>query len=355
MWTRAELKTRAKKSLKKYYWSAVLTLIIYFLLSGITIVPPLNILVGYLLEIGLYSYFLNSERRQENAGAGELFHGFSGGQFLRCCGIIFCRNLFVFLWSLLLFIPGIIKSYEYAMVPYLAVDYPEKSRKEIFRMSKEMMDGNKMALFVLGLSFLGWILLGAVVCGVGLLLVLPYIHATSAELYLTLKEQRLEGRVPARHEVYDAPQGAAAGYESAPRAAVSADSTAAIPENVPVREAKMPQAGVSPVPSQNEKKGYLIGVEGEFTGANIPVDRGAVIRIGRDASKCNVVIQSPEVSRLHLTVEFDGQKFRVTDLSSFGTYNMQAGRLPKGQTVDIMPGTYLQLGTSADIFVLDCK
>nr|DAM70348.1 MAG TPA: Protein of unknown function (DUF975) [Caudoviricetes sp.] len=83
---------------------------------------------------------------------------------------------------------GIVKSYEYMMIPYLLAEHPEMTRQEAFAESKRMMDGNKWNAFVLDLSFIGWTLLG--ICTVGILLVFyvePYIYLTHAELYHALK------------------------------------------------------------------------------------------------------------------------------------------------------------------------
>ena len=102
--------------------------------------------------------------------------------------IMFLRGLFTGLWMLLFIIPGIVKSYEYMMIPYLLAEHPEMTRQEAFAESKQMMDGNKWDAFVLDLSFIGWTLLG--VCTFGILLVFyvePYIYLTRAELYHALK------------------------------------------------------------------------------------------------------------------------------------------------------------------------
>ena len=88
-------------------------------------------------------------------------------------------------------IPGIIKHYEYYMVPYLVAEYPDMDSREVFRLSKEMMDGNKLDTWVLELSFIGWYLLGLLICCVGMIFVEPYVEATMAELYLKLREERL--------------------------------------------------------------------------------------------------------------------------------------------------------------------
>lgn len=108
---------------------------------------------------------------------------------------MFCRDLFVSLWSLLFVIPGIIKSYEYRMVPYLMADAPDLTRQEAFRISKDLMYGQKMNAFVLDLSFIGWQILSACTCGLlGVFYVNPYNNATNAELFLELKRQYFSAR-----------------------------------------------------------------------------------------------------------------------------------------------------------------
>lgn len=102
---------------------------------------------------------------------------------------MFLRSLYTYLWSLLFIIPGIIKSYEYFMVPYILADHPELKSNEVFELSKKMMNGQKWNTFVLQLSFIGWHLLNMITFGLlGLVYVNPYIHATNAELYLKLKQ-----------------------------------------------------------------------------------------------------------------------------------------------------------------------
>ncbi len=114
---------------------------------------------------------------------------------------MFFLTIKVLLWSLLLVIPGIIKSYEYHMVPYILSENPGMPAREVFARSRDMMYGNKWAVFVLDLSFLGWIFLAG---GAAMILesmtildfvsfgmisllpvcfIMPYISATKAELY----------------------------------------------------------------------------------------------------------------------------------------------------------------------------
>ena len=101
---------------------------------------------------------------------------------------MFLRDIYVFLWSLLFVIPGIIKSYEYRMVPYLLSENPGMSDKEAFAESKRLMNGNKWKTFVLDLSFIGWDILSLFTCGIlNVFYVNPYKMSTEAALYEALK------------------------------------------------------------------------------------------------------------------------------------------------------------------------
>ena len=89
---------------------------------------------------------------------------------------------------MLFLVPGIIKSYEYRMIPYILADNPTISYEEAFALSKKMMTGNKWDAFVLDLSFIGWRILGGLTCGIlSLFYVNPYQYQTNAALYEALK------------------------------------------------------------------------------------------------------------------------------------------------------------------------
>ena len=96
--------------------------------------------------------------------------------------------IFTILWSLLFVIPGIIKYYSYRMAFFILADNPELSAREALKKSEEMMKGRKMDLFVLDLSFIGWLFLVAITFGVASIYVAPYYGATQANFYKNLKE-----------------------------------------------------------------------------------------------------------------------------------------------------------------------
>lgn len=226
MWTRKELKTNAKAVLKANYWKMVLVGFILTLLTGgggYSVGTKLNnaefkdqiaglgqdvlaallvivvgiVAVSFVVDLVLTIFVWNPlevgcERfcllcKTENPSLKELFYAFKNG-YGHVGFVMFCRTLFQILWTLLLVIPGIVKSYEYLMIPYLLAEDPTMDRKEAFERSKAMMRGNKWKAFVLDLSFLGWLILGGLTFGIlDLFYVHPYLYLTHAELYHTLK------------------------------------------------------------------------------------------------------------------------------------------------------------------------
>lgn len=116
---------------------------------------------------------------------GGVFEGFMadfGGALL----FSLMSGIFTFLWSLLFVIPGMIKTYAYAMAYYVKVDHPDYGWNQCVKASIALMKGNKWCLFVLDLSFLGWYTVGALCFGIGTLWVAPYQQATRAQFYNSL-------------------------------------------------------------------------------------------------------------------------------------------------------------------------
>lgn len=100
------------------------------------------------------------------------------------------QGLFVALWSMLLVIPGIIAAYRYAMAPFILYENPHMSASDAINESKSLMDGRKMDLFILNLSFIGWSLLAALTLGIGYLWLNPYMSMTEACFYRSLSPKR---------------------------------------------------------------------------------------------------------------------------------------------------------------------
>ena len=226
MWNRQQVKEQAKLIMKRNYWKMfVVTLIAstltgekttiiervqdfasnnisydtspifyssnfqYIFYSFISIASILGIFytifIGNVIVVGKNRYFIKNH--VENPELGEIFSGFKGN-YLNVVKIMFLMDLKTLLWLFLFIVPGVIKAYEYSMIPYLLAENPNLSADEAFSLSKQMTTGQKADLFVLDLSFIGWIILGLICCGIGILFVLPYPQATRAEVYLNLKE-----------------------------------------------------------------------------------------------------------------------------------------------------------------------
>lgn len=139
--------------------------------------------IGSPISLGYHRHALNLLDRQES-GVGTLF-----GQFHRL-GDALTMNLFraflIFLGALLLFVPGIILSYSYAMADFILLEDPNCSGSEALRRSRAMMRGHKWDLFMLHLSFIGWSLLAAFTGGIGNLFLTPYTTVATASFYREL-------------------------------------------------------------------------------------------------------------------------------------------------------------------------
>ena len=149
----------------------------------------LCIFVVYPLQVGACRFFVHN--RFGHVDLKLVKTGFTAG-YSRTVGAMFVTNLFIWLWSLLFLIPGIVKSYEYYMVPYLLSDNPNLTGERAREISSMMTQGQKGRIFALDLSFLGWYLLGFLVPFVGATFVNPYYRATGAELYVCLRKNLLQ-------------------------------------------------------------------------------------------------------------------------------------------------------------------
>jgi len=190
-----ELRTLARMQLRGQWLEAIGTSFIYHAIlsaaAGLTYVGQL--IVGGPLTLGLSAYFLNRARGRP-AGMKNLFEGFNN--FGPSLLLYVLYLVFLFLWTLLLVIPGIVKFYGYSMAFYIMRDEPGIGALEAITKSRKMMDGRKGKLFRLHLGFLGWFLLCLLSCGIGFLWLVPYVEASTANFYLDLKENEEAKTLP---------------------------------------------------------------------------------------------------------------------------------------------------------------
>lgn len=266
MWTRKELKERAKEALKRNYWKIVLVSLIGMLIGGglgssgisgggsdihdmasdnvkehftehenddvdwegaeavlddiqmdirpqdivavaftvivVLIVAAIVLAIGIALDVlllnpvqvGINRFMLKSlDDTARIAEVGYTFdHNYKNG-----VKVMFFKDLYVVLWSLLFVIPGIYKAYQYRMVPYILGENPDMTYQEVLQRSKDMMDGQKWDAFVLDLSFILWHMLGGITCGLAeIFYVAPYVNLTDAALYSRLSRKDLADAQP---------------------------------------------------------------------------------------------------------------------------------------------------------------
>lgn len=247
MWTRAELKNYAKVFLRKNYWKAFVVCLIFSILTGSggnggrdssnnEYIPPpsiekefemvqnnfvyeigsggvrefirstgffplrfigtslfiffilvwviISLFIGPLITVGKNRFFLRGF--EDDVSINNLFSTFNRSEFWGIFKCMFITGIKNFLWFLLLIIPGIVKSYEYSMVPYLLTDNTDLTSAEAIEISRRLTDGHKWNMFVLDLSFIGWYILGTLLFGIGVFFVTPYYEATIARLYEVL-------------------------------------------------------------------------------------------------------------------------------------------------------------------------
>ena len=182
----SELRAQAREALRgKWPMAAVAALIYSAIAGGLSSIP---LLVGLPVAYGFAILMLAVFRGAEEVDLGVLFAGFQ--EYSRILTTKLLQAVYTFLWSLLLLIPGIIKHYSYAMTDYILKDEPELCNNAAIERSMAMMEGNKMKLFLLDLSFIGWAILCLFTFGIGFFVLQPYVQVSHAAFYEDLKAQQ---------------------------------------------------------------------------------------------------------------------------------------------------------------------
>lgn len=182
-----------------------------FLIIGMVIV----LFVGVPIWVGHNSFYIKAANRDLNLA--YIFDGFKHS-YLNTVKIMFLYSFYIMMWFLLLTIPIIVlkvcfsdineyvisilallpsiastvKKCQYFMIEYIIADNPEISARRAFEISKAATKGNKFKIFLLELSFIGWFLLGTLLCGFGIFFVMPYFYAARTQCYLYLKENAIK-------------------------------------------------------------------------------------------------------------------------------------------------------------------
>lgn len=190
---RAALKANAKSQIKGKIGILFLIALIIGLISGaagfiLGLIPGGAILASIIITpafalstVRVYLMLLGNK----TPTVADAFSGFD--DFWSAFKVTFLVGLFTYLWSLLFIVPGIVKGISYSMSTYILAENKGKKALECIKESKEMTNGHKGELFVLGLSFIGWYLLGCITLGIAFIWIVPYMNATYANAYQSLK------------------------------------------------------------------------------------------------------------------------------------------------------------------------
>jgi len=196
---RSELKKNAKNQLKDNWLLAIGVLIVCQLISYIpnilsivsenlvfigVVIPIIILAITGPLSIGQCKFFINLANKS-NPKFYDLWYGFNN--ILKAIGVALLVGIIVLLGSILFVIPGIIFAYRYSQVYYIMAENPDMPVLDVLKESSRIMKGRKFELFVLQLSFIGWMILTGITAGIAGLYVFPYYNATLTNFYLGIK------------------------------------------------------------------------------------------------------------------------------------------------------------------------
>ncbi len=251
MWTNSLLKNNGKSNMKAYYWTGFGIVVIMFFMNyavsyAANLIPAIFLPQVSESDLSFLEQELSYEELMRNMYAlwekfrpsyfamllisfvvmafftcviecghcrfyyvarngdpdfGNLFWSFQGGRYMKTVKVMFQRYVEIMLWSFLLIIPGIVKYYEYMLVPYLMAENPNLSKQRAFDISKQTMQGEKLKCFWLQLSFIGWWILGALLFYIGAIFVVPYYMATMAEFYSCMRAKMLSYHITTQEEL----------------------------------------------------------------------------------------------------------------------------------------------------------
>ena len=186
MKTAKEYKILAKSNLKGNWKKSIcVCLIITIVSSLISIIPVLGMVFSLLFAsqfiVSGYNFFLKTNNNN-SPRVSSIFDNF-GQQWANNFVVYILQSIYTVLWSILFIIPGIIKSYAYSMSLFLKAKDPKMTSKEAINLSIKMMDGNKLKLFYLQISFCGWIILSYLTLGIGFIFLEPYMKSATTSFY----------------------------------------------------------------------------------------------------------------------------------------------------------------------------
>lgn len=184
------LMRQAREALEGRWGFAIGTYLLYILISGC--IPPISIIISGPMTQGMAGLSLKLSRRQQS-DVPDLFTGFNN--FWNALLAYLLIIVFVILWSLLLFIPGIIAAISYSQTFYVLSEDPAIDPMDAINRSMALMNGYKAKYFRLCLRFFGWSLLCCLTLGIGFFWLIPWIQVTFAGFYDDLKRNNVSSNI----------------------------------------------------------------------------------------------------------------------------------------------------------------
>ena len=206
MFDRVQIKEKSKEQIRGQWFNLSVPYMLYSLAIGFVsglgtsilgkrfefifmILMYLGVFIGAKALISLFLRVGKGERVNFGTYFEELMNFNGLGKYI---GLLITEYIIVLVGCLLFIIPGIIWGYSYCLAPMIMIDNPNKTIRECLDESKQLMSGNKMALFVLMLSFIGWAILSQFTFGILTLWVFPYMMTSYTNMYLELKSQQIQ-------------------------------------------------------------------------------------------------------------------------------------------------------------------
>lgn len=184
----SELRQAARNALAGQWVMAALAALVCGAITSTSAIPAVGAVI-YILTLPImygFAVLFLKLLRGGDLNIGSMFDGFQ--DYGRILGTVLLQFVYTFLWSLLLVVPGVIKWYSYSMTSYILLDEPELKNNAAIEKSMAMMEGHKMRLFLLDLSFIGWALLSSLfTLGIGFFFLQPYVSTAHAAFYEDLK------------------------------------------------------------------------------------------------------------------------------------------------------------------------
>lgn len=179
------LMTQARETLSDKWGMAIVTYLVYGLLSSATgWIPFGSLIFSGPLSLGLVIFSLKLSRKQD-PDISQLFDGFKKFEVSFLAYLL--MMIFVILWSLLLIVPGIIAAISYSQVFYIISENDSIDAMTALRKSQQLMKGKKWKYFCLWCRFIGWFILCLLTLGIGFLWLIPYMQVSHAKFYDDIK------------------------------------------------------------------------------------------------------------------------------------------------------------------------